>query len=89
MDVSILSCEVGLTKPDPRIYQMACEGLQVSPGQCLYVGDGGSKELTGASESGMKAVLIRAPYDTVSGNREDWRGARISTLKELLALVEQ
>ena len=66
---------------------MACEGLKVSPEQCLYVGDGGSKDLTVASESGMKAVLIRAPYDTVSGNREDWRGASVSTISEVLALV--
>lgn len=89
LDVAILSCDVGLSKPDSRIYQLVCEGLQVSPERCLYVGDGGSKELTGASESGMEAVLIRAPYDTVNGNREDWPGTRVSTIKEVLELVER
>ena len=87
VDVAVLSAEVGLTKPDRHIYQMACKGLQVSPEACLYVGDGGSMELTGASDSGMQAVLIRAPYDTVNGNREEWQVARISSLKEILALV--
>ena len=76
-----------MTKPDRRIYQMACERLGVSPEACLYVGDGGSKELTGASDSGMQAVLIRAPYDTVNGNREEWPGERITGLPEVLALV--
>ena len=43
MDVAILSCEVGMTKPDPRIYQMVCERLQVSPTKCLYVGMGAAR----------------------------------------------
>ena len=87
VDAAVLSCEVGLRKPDPRIYRMACERLRVIPTDCLYVGDGGSGELTGASQVGMDAVLIRAPYDTRRGDREDWDGARISTLGEVLDLV--
>ena len=54
----------------------------------MDVGDGGSMELTGASASGMDVVLIRAPYDTVTGDREDWQGARISSLKEVVSLVD-
>ena len=87
LDVAILSSEVKLTKPDPRIYQIVCERLEVEPGRCLYVGDGGSGELTGASEFGMDPVLIRAPYDTVNGHREEWTGTRISEIQEVLDLV--
>ena len=87
VDAAVLSCEVGLRKPDPRIYRMACERLGVTPRGCLYVGDGGSGELTGASRVGMDAVLIRAPYDTRRGDREDWEGATISTLSEVLDLA--
>ena len=87
LDGAIFSCEVKLTKPDPRIYRMVCERLEVAPDRCLYVGDGGSGELTGAVEFGMDPVLIRAPYDTVNGHREDWEGRRISELKQVLDLV--
>ncbi|MCY4528336.1 MAG: HAD family hydrolase [Chloroflexi bacterium] len=87
-DASILSFDVGLVKPDPRIYHLACERLEVDPRDCLFIGDGGSGELTGASKVGMDVVLIRAPYDTESGDREDWRGARISSVAEVLTLVE-
>ena len=87
LDGAIFSCEVKLTKPDPRIYRMVCDSLKVAPGKCLYVGDGGSGELTGAVEFGMDPVLIRAPYDTVNGHREDWEGTRISELKQVLDLV--
>jgi len=87
LDGAIFSCEVKLTKPDPSIYRMVCDSLEVAPDRCLYVGDGGSSELTGAVEFGMDPVLIRAPYDTVNGHREDWEGTRISELKQVLDLV--
>ena len=87
LDGAIFSCEVKLTKPDPSIYRMVCDSLEVAPDRCLYVGDGGSSELTGAVEFGMDPVLIRALYDTVKGNREDWKGTRISELNEVLELV--
>ena len=89
IDEAILSCSVGLTKPDPRIYQLVCQRLDVSPQRCLYVGDGGSRELTGATAMGMRAVLIRAPYDdSVGGYREEWPGQRISTLSEVPLLLD-
>lgn len=87
-DASILSFEVGMVKPDPGIYELACERLGVEPSDCLFVGDGGSNELTGATNAGMDAVLIRAPGDTENGDREDWQGIRISSVTEVLTLVE-
>ncbi len=46
IDVPVFSCEVGVRKPDPRIYLLACSRLGVPPQHCLYVGDVGSQELT-------------------------------------------
>jgi len=92
VDAPVFSCTVGLKKPDPRIYRLACEQLAVAPQKCLYLGDGGSRELTGALEVGMHAVLIRVPYeDTYEPHRidvENWQGASIRALKEILALAE-
>ena len=87
MDTSILSCDVGMKKPEPGIYQLVCDKLKVSPGRCIYVGDGGSQELTGASELGMEAIQIRASYDNVSGTRQDWDGTKIAELGEMLTFV--
>jgi putative hydrolase of the HAD superfamily len=64
-DQAIFSCDVGLLKPDPRIYRLALErlGLETGPGavklpeQCYYVGDGGHEELRGAGQAGMTTVL--------------------------------
>jgi putative hydrolase of the HAD superfamily len=91
VDVEVFSSEVGLRKPDPAIYFSACDRLQVVPGECLYCGDGAYRELTGASELGMTAVEIRDPTIDVSTllhlEAEDWTGARIADLREVLALV--
>jgi putative hydrolase of the HAD superfamily len=92
VDEAVLSAGVGMKKPDPRVYELACERLGVEPAACLFVGDGGSRELTGASSVGMDAVLIRTPEDTGDDafrrDAEEWDGPKISALKEVLALVE-
>ena len=87
-DTVVFSCDVGVKKPDSRIYRLGYESLGVEPSDCLYIGDGSSNELTGATNAGMDAVLIRAPDDTENGDRENWRGRRISSVAEVLTLVE-
>ena len=54
---SVFSCNVGLLKPDRQIYELAMQRLNVSPEQCLFVGDGGSNELCGAKSAGMGTVF--------------------------------
>ena len=72
LDDAVLSCDVGLSKPDPQIYLLACERLGVAPGDCLFVGDGANDELAGAARVGMYAVCILPP-----GRSEPlWREAR-------------
>lgn len=78
----VFSCSVGLRKPDPRIYLLACEELGVEPAEALFVGDGDNDELAGAERVGMTAVLLERP-----GMDREWTGRRIQTLAELLALV--
>ena len=91
-NTTVFSCEVGIKKPEPRIYHIAADRLEVKPPDCLYVGDGGSGELTGAREIGMSPVLLRDPaeeYDMISMEREDnWDGPRIAYLREVLNLVK-
>lgn len=55
-DAPVLSYEQGVIKPDPEIFRRAVEMLKVRADECLYVGDGGSKELFAARDAGMKAV---------------------------------
>jgi putative hydrolase of the HAD superfamily len=86
-DVTVFSCLVGVSKPDPRIYEIACERLDVEPEDCLFVGDGANDELIGAERAGMAAVQLRSPGEWLTPEAEAWPGARIETLEQLLTLV--
>ena len=55
-DATRISYEEGVLKPDPSMYSSIMEELGVTPDECLYVGDGGSKELFAARDIGMKAL---------------------------------
>jgi putative hydrolase of the HAD superfamily len=56
-DAVIESSKAGLRKPDPRIYQMMCELLQVEPADCIYLDDLGIN-CKPASALGMKAIKV-------------------------------
>ena len=55
-DAPCLSWEEGIRKPDPAIYRICLKKLGLPAENCLYVGDGGSRELETAESIGMRAV---------------------------------
>jgi putative hydrolase of the HAD superfamily len=83
-DAAIFSCVVGMSKPDPRIYELCCERLGVEPADCLFVGDGANDELPGAERAGMTAVQLRVPGEELTPSGRAWRGAAIESLQEVL-----
>ncbi|MEV1287144.1 HAD family hydrolase [Micromonospora sp. NPDC049679] len=92
LDTAVYSIEVGHCKPDPAIYLAACERLGVSPERCLYVGDGGSRELTGAGAIGMTPARLAAPdlVGHLAFNADTgWSGATITSLSDAVALVDR
>jgi putative hydrolase of the HAD superfamily len=88
VDAPVFSCVEGTRKPDPRLFRTVAERLGADPAGCLYVGDGGGRELTGSSAIGMHAVLLAGPdwhgSHRVYDREDGWRGARISSLTELV-----
>jgi putative hydrolase of the HAD superfamily len=89
VDAAVFSSLVGERKPHPKMYATVCERLAVAPDDCLYIGDGGSNELTGATRFGMRAVLI-ADEDWARGHRfdtDEWHGETIHRLADVPALL--
>jgi putative hydrolase of the HAD superfamily len=87
VDAPVFSCAEGTRKPDPQLFRTVAARLGVGPAACLYVGDGGGRELTGAAGVGMTAVLLAGPDWLPNGAIEreaDWAGPRISSLTELM-----
>jgi putative hydrolase of the HAD superfamily len=56
-DVIVESSKAGIRKPDPRIYQIACNQLGVAPSVCVYLDDLGVN-CKPAAELGMKAIKV-------------------------------
>jgi putative hydrolase of the HAD superfamily len=86
-DATVFSCEVGIAKPDPRIYEICCERLGVRPDECLFVGDGANDELPGAERVGMTAVQLRAPGEELTEPGKEWRGRYVERLEDVLELL--
>jgi putative hydrolase of the HAD superfamily len=56
-DEAIFSCDIGILKPDKKIYDYAMRCLNVKSNESIFIGDGGSDELNGAKQAGMKTVF--------------------------------
>ena len=57
-DAVIYSAELGIHKPDPRIFHHAAASLGVSNAQCLFVGDDPDSDVAGALAAGMEVVWL-------------------------------
>jgi putative hydrolase of the HAD superfamily len=73
-DVSVISGEVGLRKPDPAIFELTTGRLGVPAARCVFVDDHPG-HLGAAAGAGMTTVLHREPART------------IAELEELLGVV--
>jgi len=90
LDAQVYSVDVGECKPHPAMYETACHELGVPPGDCLYIGDGGGRELTGALAVGMRAVRLAAAdlaAHLVFAPDQEFTGPTVGTLVEVVPLA--
>jgi epoxide hydrolase-like predicted phosphatase len=76
-DVTVISGEVGLHKPQPEIYLLACERLGVAPAEAVFVDDL-RENCAGAEAVGMTALLHRDPAATIA-RLEELLGLELSS----------
>jgi epoxide hydrolase-like predicted phosphatase len=76
-DVAVISGEVGLHKPQPEIYLLACNQLGVEPGEAVFVDDL-RENCAGAEAVGMTALLHRDPAQTIA-KLDELFGLELST----------
>ncbi|MBW3111521.1 HAD-IA family hydrolase [Bacillus sp. MCCB 382] len=55
-NVIVISEEVALEKPDPRIFEYTLNKLQVQPEDALFVGDNLEKDVKGPQGAGLKGI---------------------------------
>jgi putative hydrolase of the HAD superfamily len=64
-DVYVESRVVGLRKPDPRIYQLACHELAIAPAEAVFLDDIGSN-LKAARALGMTTLKVEEPAEALA-----------------------
>lgn len=64
-DELIISAEVGLVKPDPRVFKLAVGRLQVKPAQALFIDDM-SVNVEAAKQEGLQAIQFSDTQQTIT-----------------------
>ena len=57
-DIVVVSGDVGIHKPDPRLFIYTADKLGLKPEECVYVGDHPINDIKGALDAGMKAIRM-------------------------------
>ncbi|MFN2543305.1 MAG: HAD family hydrolase [Actinomycetota bacterium] len=86
LDAALFSSEVGVRKPDERIFRAMLERLGVAPERTVFVGDRLVDDVDGAHRVGMRAVQTRE--FRVEEDPAIEPDAVIERLPELLAVLE-
>jgi len=60
-DLIVDSCDVGLRKPDPAIYRLTCERLEVAPEGAVFLDDT-RRHVEAARQVGLHGILVRDPW---------------------------
>jgi len=81
-DVIVVSSEMGVSKPEPGIFEMALEGV----GEAVMVGNTVSTDVFGGNRVGMRTVLVQPGEEY---RRSEWETPdhTVGSLKDLLKIV--
>ncbi len=67
IDGIVTSEEVGVEKPDKKLFLLCAQKAGVSPQECVFIGDSVKDDILGACHAGMEGVL----YQKEDGEREE------------------
>ncbi|QUG86875.1 HAD-IA family hydrolase [Bacillus nitratireducens] len=82
-DTIIISEEVGLSKPDKRIFELALNKLNVQPENTLFVGDDLEKDIAGCQNANIKGVWFNP--NMIKNNTDIKPYAEITSFDNLLS----
>lgn len=80
-DYIVISCQVELAKPNPKIFQLVLDHFKVKPEEIILVGDNLEMDIVPARILGIKGILVdtRKKYSEYQG--EHWYITSLNELK--------
>ncbi|WP_294178082.1 HAD family hydrolase [uncultured Schumannella sp.] len=82
----IASGELGVAKPDARIFERACELFEVEPSQAAYIGDRLHTDAIGAARAGLLGVWLDRPGIATAEQRAEAASAGVPVIRSLAEL---
>jgi putative hydrolase of the HAD superfamily len=83
-----ISDQIGISKPNPKLFQRACEEVGLKPGECIYVGDHPVHDVDAANTLGMMTVRIRRGRHAPEQGRTQ-PTYELKNFKELLTILRK
>lgn len=84
VDAVLISQTAGFSKPDPRLYALALERLQVMASQTWFVGDSPRNDIWGPQQLGIRAAYLPTGH-ALAGEKPE---AILNDLRDVLRLVQ-
>ena len=88
-DAIFISDQIGISKPNPKLYQYVCNFFQIKPETAIYIGDNPESDIDPANQIGMITIRVRrdGKYNHLEGKTKP--RYEIGNFDELLPLLEQ
>jgi len=83
-DAIVISGEVGIYKPDRRIFEVLLARLGMEAHRTLYVGDSQEMDVAGAKSAGMRSAWVRRNGEGDPATAPDVSIGRVDELREVL-----
>ncbi len=80
----ILSDEIGITKPDRRLFDYALQVVGADAADTLIVGDNYDADILGAMHAGWRAIYFNRDRLPVTGEQPDYEVSELAQLKSIL-----
>jgi putative hydrolase of the HAD superfamily len=88
MEHTVISGELGITKPDRRIFEHACNLFSVAPDAAVYVGDRLQIDAVAASQAGLLGVWLNRYGNGANDYEGEHAVLTIRSLADLPALLK-
>lgn len=92
LDDTIISEEVGIRKPNPKLFELPLQRFKIKPQECIYIGDNYERDIIPCKRLGIWTVLIHrgGKHDQPSfSDKETAPDYELSNLKDLISIIKE